>query len=215
MFVDLKARGASHPVVGHDGVGVRVHGIRGELEVGLPRLRLGGAEVRPHALVGWRRDGGDVGEGSALEYGGGASLHMSDLQMEVSLRKQSGGDGSAVDMTAWSLSVEYDRSGDGRGLTLAFGRSAGPSRHDPWSGDPLSAFDPDDAGRPMLRHVGYEAGPAAGPLVPWAEADWDGSGLSSVGTGLRHEFRGGSAGLEFTHAPTGGNEVALRARFRF
>jgi len=221
MFVDLKAKGSAHPVVGYDEVGVKVHGIRGELEIGLPRLRFGGAEIRPYALAGWRRDGGDVGTGNALEYGGGVNLRAPDLQMDVSVRTQSGGsDGDSVDMTGWSLSLEYDRGSDGKGLTLSFGRSEGPSDYDPWGGDPLSSFDPDDAEGTMRLHVGHGTDVGAGSLVPYAEADWRGSDLSSVGTGVRYEFRGGSAGAGYVHTPVDGDDVAdhevsLRARFEF
>jgi len=221
MFVDLDAKGSSHPDIGYDGIGVKVHGIRGELEIGLPLLRFGNAEIRPRALAGWRWDGGDVGEGGALEYGGGASIRMPGLRMDVSLRTQSGGDDDgAVDMTAWSLSVEYDRGDDGRGLTLSLGGSAGPSGYDPWGGGPLSSFDPDDAERTMRLRVAHGTDVGAGSLVPYAQADWKGAGLSSVGTGLGYRFRGGSAGLGYVHTPADGNdpaghELSLRARFEF
>jgi len=140
--------------------------------------------------------------------------------MDVSVRRQSGGDGDSVDMTAWSLSLEYDRGDDGRGLTLSFGQSEGPSVYDPWGGGPLAAFDPDDAERTMRLHVGYGTDVGAGSLVPYAEADWRGSDLSSVGTGLRYEFGGGSAGAGYTHTPADGDDaaddtVSLRARFEF
>jgi len=123
-------------------------------------------------------------------------------------------------MTGWSLSLEYDGGGDGKGLTLSLGGTAGPSDWDPWSGGPLSSFEPDDAGRTMRLHVGYGTDVGAGSLVPYAEADWRGSGLSSVGAGLRYGFPGGSAGAGYTHTPADGDdaadhEVSLRARLEF
>jgi len=217
----VKARGASHPTLGYREIGVTVQGVRGELEIGLPTLHLGNTEVRPHALAGWRLDDGDAGTGNALEYGGGVSIRARDLRMDVSVRAQSGGsDGDSVDMTAWSLSLAYDRGGDGKGLTLSFGQSEGPPAYDPWGGDPLSLIDPNDAERKMRLRLGYGTDAGAGSLVPWAEADWKDSGLSSAGAGLRYEFRGGSAGVGYTHVAAddddpADHEASLQTRFEF
>jgi len=221
MFVDVNAKGASHPTVGYGEIGVTVHGVRGELEIGLPTLRFGSTRVRPHALAGWRWDGGDAGTGNALEYGGGMSILAPDLRMDVSVRAQSGGsDGDSVDMTGWSLSLAYDRDSDGKGLTLSFGQSEGPPAYDPWGGDPLSLLDPNDAERTMRLRLGYGTDTGAGSLVPYAEADWEDSGLSSAGAGLRYEFRGGSAGVGYTHVAAddddpADHEVSLQTRFEF
>jgi len=72
----------------------------------------------------------------------------------------------------------------------------------------------------MRLHVGYGADVDAGSLVPYAEADWQGSGLSSAGAGLRYGFPGGNAGIGYTHTPADGgdvadHEVSLRARLEF
>jgi len=218
MFVDLDASEAVHPVVGYDEVGVKVHGIRGEFEIGLPPLRFRNADIRPYGIIGWRRDSGNVGEGNALEYGGGANVHTPNLRIDISVRTQSGdGEDAALDMTARSLSLAYDKGNDGKGLTLAFSRSAGPSAYDPWGDDLLSPGDMEQA---MRFSVGYGTDVGAGLFVPWAEAGWRGSGLSSAGVGLRYEFPGGSAeaGYEHTFADgdaSAGHEVSLRARFEF
>jgi len=55
-------------------------------------------------------------------------------------------------------------------------------------------------------------------LIPYVETDWQGSQLSTFGSGLKYEFRAADIGLHYDYAPTseeGRHRIDLRAQFRF
>jgi len=57
-----------------------------------------------------------------------------------------------------------------------------------------------------------------GMLIPYVETDWQGSQLSTFGSGLQYEFKGADIGLHYDYAPTseeGRHRINLRAQFRF
>jgi len=208
MIVNMNADGSSHPLVGYDEIGVTVYGARGEFEVGLPlQFDQNRTEFRPYVFTGLRRDGG-LGDGLALEYGGGFALRTGSLSAEGSIRSQASRDDDAVDLTGYSVSLSYDPGNDRRGLVAEFGRSAGPSDYDPYSGGPFSSFSPRAAGRATRLHLGYGIGWNEQLLRPFVEMDWGESQRSDLDLGLEYQYSDGSASLGYS-------DGELNLRFRF
>ncbi len=206
MFVEIDLDGSPDAGVGYDGLGVTVYGIRGEFELGLP-LRRGGVDIRPYGLVGVRWDGGDMDTGAAAEYGIGIDLRSKDFYVEASARSQfSEADDEALNLSSYSLSFGYDRGNDQRGLMVEFGQSAGSSEYNPYGGGALPSFGVSAAGTDaeatikLNARYGTEFG--HGMLTPYVETDWQGSQLSTFGSGLKYEFKGADIGLHYDYAPT-------------
>jgi len=125
-IVDIDADGSSHRLVGYEEIGVTVYGTRGEFELGLPlQFDNNRTEFRPYVFTGLRQDGG-LGDGLALEYGGGFALRTGSLSAEGTIRSQVSRDDDAVDLTGYSISLSYDRGNDRKGLVAKFEQSAGP-----------------------------------------------------------------------------------------
>ena len=222
MFVEIDLDGSPDAGVGYDDQEVTVYGIRGEFELGLP-LRRGGVDIRPYGLVGVRWDGGDMDTGAAAEYGVGIDLRSKDFYVEASARSQfSEEDDEALNLTSYSLSFGYDRGNDQRGLMVEFGQSAGSSEYNPYGGGALPSFGVSAAGTDaeatikLNARYGTEFG--HGMLIPYVETDWQGSQLSTFGSGLKYEFKGADIGLHYDYAPTSEEDrhrINLRAQFRF
>jgi len=222
MFVEIDLDGSPDAGVGYDDQEVTVYGIRGEFELGLP-LRRGGVDIRPYSLVGVRWDGGDMDTGAAAEYGIGIDLRSKDFYVEASARSQfSEADDEALNLGSYSLSFGYDRGNDQRGLMVEFGQSAGRSGYNPYGGGALPSFGLSAAGTDaeatirLNARYGTEYG--HGMLIPYVETDWQGSQLSTIGSGLKYEFKAADIGLHYDYAPTSEEDrhrIDLRAQFRF
>ena len=222
MFVEIDLDGSPDAGVGYDDQEVTVYGIRGEFELGLP-LRRGGVDIRPYSLVGVRWDGGDMDTGAAAEYGVGIDLRSKDFYVEASARSQfSEEDDEALNLGSYSLSFGYDRGNDQRGLMVEFGQSAGRSGYNPYGGGALPSFGlagtATDTEATIRLNARYGTEFGHGMLTPYVETDWQGSQLSTIGSGLQYEFKGADIGLHYDYAPTseeGRHRIDLRAQFRF
>ena len=222
MFVEIDLDGSPDAGVGYDDQEVTVYGIRGEFELGLP-LRRGGVDIRPYGLAGVRWDGGDMDTGAAAEYGIGIDLRSKDFYVEASARSQfSEEDDEALNLSSYSLSFGYDRGNDRRGLMVEFGQSAGSSEYNPYGGGALPSFGlagtATDAEATIKLNARYGTEFGHGMLTPYVETDWRGSQLSTIGSGLKYEFKGADIGLHYDYAPTneeGRHRINLRAQFRF
>ena len=222
MFVEIDLDGSPDAGVGYDDQEVTVYGIRGEFELGLP-LRRGGVDIRPYGLVGVRWDGGDMDTGAAAEYGVGIDLRSKDFYVEASARSQfSEADDEALNLSSYSLSFGYDRGNDRRGLMVEFGQSAGSSEYNPYGGGALPSFGlagtATDAEATIKLNARYGTEFGHGMLIPYVETDWRGSQLSTIGSGLKYEFKAADIGLHYDYAPTNEEDqhrINLRAQFHF
>jgi len=211
MIVDLDADGSDHELVGYDGLGATVSGVRGEFEVGLP-LHYDGIELRPYGFAGLRWDGGVAG-GSALEYGGGFAIRGASLSAEGTVRSQSDGDDDAVELKGFSISLAYDWSNDRRGLGVELERSAGPSDYDPYAAGIVSSLGASAGEATSRLHVGYGLDWKERLLRPYTEIDWRDARRSEVKLGLEYEYSGGSAGLGYRHGDSASVDFEWRYEF--
>ena len=126
MTTELRARGDSSGNNSiYRGNNARVHGARGEFEMGWP---VDGEVLRfrPFATLGYRWDGGDIESSGAAEYGGGVSLGTDNFSFEALARAQSSSD--EYKRTSYSVSMSYDSGNDRLGLNLGVRNELGISR---------------------------------------------------------------------------------------
>ena len=227
----------------YDGQDVRVHGLRGEVEMAWPMARDGG-HYNPYLTAGFRWDGGDGTGGRAFEYGGGVDIDMNHLTFTGSMRLQGlGGDGD-YDRRSFSLELAYDLDRDQRGLSLSVQNTRGSAesrdyfaQHAPWAQSAYNGLSADERGRTNVE-TGYGfavrgllarglragrgglADSGEGVLTPFVRMNLDGDTASEWSLGLTLESSFGNIDLVHTTRPaTGGSgdqhEIQLNLSFGF
>ena len=133
MAVQLKAKDADGNIFRDQTADAQ--GIRSELEVGWPlQVDASGSSLRPWITLGYRIDGGDGDDGTALEYGTGIAMQTTHYTLDVSVRTQRSADDGDFDRTSYAVLFSYDSNNDGQGMMLKLTRKAGLAKLDPFAG---------------------------------------------------------------------------------
>ncbi len=168
-----------------------INRVRIAVEGGYARRLVSGSVVTPFLEVGLRSDGGDGLTGFGVELGGGLRFTA-----PVGLRVEGRGRtllAHAGELQEWGFggNLSYARGGQGRGMSIELGTSAGSvasGMHRIWSDRDMtpgtSAFD---AAPRLHSQIGYGMDVAGGMLRPYGGVDISGPiGVSSrVGTHYR------------------------------